>query len=189
MDILNDAIRQGIAPAIIVAIYLIIVKIIDNRKEKAQVKLNSELVNAITNISNFVNTITKNTIEKDKDKCKVAIKDSMNNAAYKLNKFVIDTLINNHIDINKDTILSNIKNITNAEYYNTYSTLSLYEINGIKVSEYLKKEWLEDIERDMIDSIYNSQFTIEDKIMNFSNKINIKFQSWATYIINNTTER
>ena len=97
--------------------------------------------------------------------------------------------MNNLIDIIKDTILSNIKIITSAEYYNTYSTLSLYEINGIKVSEYLKKEWLEDIERDMIDSIYNSQFTIEDKIINFSNKINIKFQSWATYIINNTTER
>ena len=33
MDILQEALTQGIAPAIIIAIYLVIVKIIDNKKE------------------------------------------------------------------------------------------------------------------------------------------------------------
>ena len=41
MDILNNAIQQGIAPAIVVAIYLIITKFIDSRKENAQIKINS----------------------------------------------------------------------------------------------------------------------------------------------------
>ena len=66
MDILNNAIQQGIAPAIVVAIYLIITKFIDSRKENAQIKINSELTKSINTISNFIITITKNIIEKDK---------------------------------------------------------------------------------------------------------------------------
>jgi hypothetical protein len=186
MDILGEALAQGITPAIVVALYLIVVKIIDNKKDKAQAKISSELVKSITNISTFINTITKSTIERDKDKCKAAITDSMNHSAYKLIKFVVDTLINNHIDINKETILANIKNITNAEYYTTYSTLSLYELSGEKVSTHLKKEWIGEVEQAIIASIYNDKLNVEDKILNFSNKINLKFQSYITYVINNS---
>ena len=34
MDVLSEALAQGITPAIVVALYLIIVKIIDNKKDK-----------------------------------------------------------------------------------------------------------------------------------------------------------
>ena len=34
MDLFETAISQGIAPAIVVAIYLIVIKIIDTKKEK-----------------------------------------------------------------------------------------------------------------------------------------------------------
>lgn len=186
MNVLSEALAQGITPAIIVALYLIIVKIIDNKKDKFQAKINSDLVKSITDISTFIRTITKNAVERDKDKCKAAITDSMNHAAYKINKFVIDTLINNHIDINKETILTNIKNVTNAEYYTIYSTLSLYELNGEKVCAYLKKEWIGEVEQAMIASIYNDKLNTEDKILSFSNKINLKFQSYITYVINNS---
>ena len=54
MDILGDALRQGIAPAIVVAIYLIITKIIDSRKENAQIKLSADLPKSINTISNFL---------------------------------------------------------------------------------------------------------------------------------------
>ena len=66
MDILSDALRQGIAPAIVVAIYLIITKIIDNRRESAQIKLSTELTKSINSISDFVIGITKNIISCDK---------------------------------------------------------------------------------------------------------------------------
>lgn len=189
MDVLNEAIKEGIAPAIVVIIYLLIVKIIDNKKNNIQIKLNSELVNSIANISKFINTITKNTVEKDKEKCKIAIEDSFNAACYNLTKFVIETVVNNHIDINKDSIISNIKSIANAEYYNIYSTLNLYEINDVKVSEYLVKDWIADIEKAITDSIYaSSSLSVEDKIFTFSNKIHLRFQSYNNYIINNITK-
>ena len=184
MDILGDALRQGIAPAIVVAIYLIITKIIDNHKEAAQIKLSAELTKSINSISSFILGLTKNIVSRDKEKCKMAIEDSMYSTGMRLVNFMSTTVVNNHITVNKENIISNIKNIVNAEYYTIYSSLSLYVIDDKKVSDYLNKEWITDIENDMIDIIYNNVLNKEDKILTFSNKINIRFQSYITYIIN-----
>lgn len=184
MDVLSEALQQGIAPAIVVAIYLIITKIIDTRKENIQLKLSSELTSSINKISSFVNTLTKDIVDKDKDKCKAAIEDSMYSSGMRLCNFVSSTIINNHIDTNKDNVLSNIQNIVNAEFYSVFSTLSLYIIDGVKISDYLNKDWMTAVEKDMVDIIYNTNLSKEDKILSFSNKINIKFQSYITYIIN-----
>lgn len=184
MELLNEALQQGIAPAIVVAIYLVITKIIDTRKENIQLKLSSDLTKSINKISSFVDSLTKDIVDKDKDKCKAAIEDSMYSSGMRLCNFLSSTVINNHIDTNRDNVLANIHNIVNAEFYNVYSTLSLYMINGFKISDYLDKDWMGDVEKDMIDIIYNGNLTKEDKIISFSNKINIKFQSYITYIIN-----
>lgn len=186
MDILNSAIQQGIAPAIVVAIYLIITKFIDSRKENAQIKINSELTKSINTISNFIITITKNIIEKDKEKCKNAINDSMCAFGMRLINFVSTTIVNNHIDTNRANIIANIHNIVNGEYYTMYSALSVYVINDVRVSDVLEKEWMASIEQDMIDIIYGVNLSKEDRILSFNNKINLKLQSYITYVINNT---
>lgn len=186
MDILNSAIQQGIAPAIVVAIYLIITKFIDSRKENAQIKINSELTKSINTISNFIITITKNIIEKDKEKCKNAINDSMCAFGMRLMNFVSATIVNNHIDTNRANIIANIHNIVNGEYYTMYSALSVYVINDVRVSDVLEKEWMTSIEQDMIDIIYGVNLSKEDRILSFNNKINLKLQSYITYVINNT---
>lgn len=186
MDILNNAIQQGIAPAIVVAIYLIITKFIDSRKENAQIKINSELTKSINTISNFIITITKNIIEKDKEKCKNAINDSMCSFGMRLMNFVSATIVNNHIDTNRANIIANIHNIVNGEYYTMYSALSVYVINDVRVSDVLEKEWMASIEQDMIDIIYGVNLSKEDRILSFNNKINLKLQSYITYVINNT---
>ena len=186
MDILNSAIQQGIAPAIVVAIYLIITKFIDSRKENAQIKINSELTKSINTISNFIITITKNIIEKDKEKCKNAINDSMCAFGMRLMNFVSATIVNNHIDTNRANIIANIHNIVNGEYYTMYSALSVYVINDVRVSDVLEKEWMTSIEQDMVDIIYGVNLSKEDRILSFNNKINLKLQSYITYVINNT---
>lgn len=184
MELIKEALAQGITPAIIVAIYLIITKIIDNKKENIQLKLSAELTKSINSISAFLTDITKNIIDKDKDKCKAAIEDTMFASAMKLTNFVSTTIINNHIEANKETVLANIHNIINTEFYSVYATLSLYKINGVKASDSLNKEWMDIIEKDMIDVIYNNKLGKEDKILSFSNKINFKFQSYITYMTN-----
>jgi len=184
MELIEEALAQGITPAIVVAIYLIITKIIDNRKENVQLKLNAELTKSINSISSFLTDITKNIIDKDKDKCKAAIEDTMFSSGMRLINFVSTTIINNHVESNKDTVIGNVHNIVNAEFYSVYATLSLYKINGVKASDALNKDWMEIIEKDILDVIYNSKLEKEDKILSFTNKINLKFQSYVTHMTN-----
>lgn len=184
MELIEEALAQGITPAIVVAIYLIITKIIDNRKENVQIKLSTELTKSINAISSFLTDITKNIIEKDKDKCKAAIEDTMFSSAMRLINFVSTTIINNHIEANKENVIANIHNIVNTEFYSVYATLSLYKINGVKASDALNKDWMEIIEEDMFDIVYNSSLSKEDKILTFTNKINLKFQSYVTHMTN-----
>lgn len=184
MELIEEALTQGITPAIVVAIYLIITKIIDNRKENVQIKLSTELTKSINAISSFLTDITKNIIEKDKDKCKAAIEDTMFSSAMRLINFVSTTIINNHIEANKENVIANIHNIVNTEFYSVYATLSLYKINGVKASDALNKDWMEIIEKDMFDIVYNSSLSKEDKILTFINKINLKFQSYVTHMTN-----
>ena len=184
MELIEEALAQGITPAIVVAIYLIITKIIDNRKENVQIKLSTELTKSINAISSFLTDITKNIIEKDKDKCKAAIEDTMFSSGMRLINFVSTTIINNHIEVNKENVIGNVHNIVNAEFYSVYATLSLYKINGVKASNALNKDWMEIIEKDILDVIYNSKLEKEDKILSFTNKINLKFQSYVTHMTN-----
>lgn len=184
MELIEEALAQGITPAIVVAIYLIITKIIDNRKENVQIKLSTELTKSINAISSFLTDITKNIIEKDKDKCKAAIEDTMFSSGMRLINFVSTTIINNHIEANKENVIANIHNIVNTEFYSVYATLSLYKINGVKASDALNKDWMEIIEKDMFDIIYNGNLGKEDKILSFTNKINLKFQSYVTHMTN-----
>lgn len=185
MELLAEAISEGIAPAIVIAVFLIVNKLIDNKKENIKIKLSSDIINCINNINFFINDITENIINKDKNKCQMAIEDAMFAAGLRLSIFVATTIVNNRIDTNKENILSNIKNIINLEYYSVYSTLSLYKINNKEVSSYLNKEWMNDVEKDIIDIIYNTNLNKEDKILTFINKINLRFQSYVTYINNN----
>ena len=185
MDSILEALQQGIAPAIVVAIYLIITKWMETKKEANTIKLSTELTNSINSIASFLEDITKNIVDKDKEKCKVAINDTLSSSAMRLTTFVATTIVNNHINNNKEGIISNIHNIVNAEYYSTYATLYLYKINSIRCSEFLKKEWIKEIEDDMTSVIYNTTLSKEDRIVSFTNKITFKFQSYGTYISNN----
>lgn len=181
-----EALKGGITPAIVVAIYLVVIKLIDSKKEKLQIKINTDLAVAINKISLFLDQITDDIIEKDKLKCQNAIEDSFYSSAMKLASFIATTIANNHIVNNKETIIANIKNIINNEYYSIYASLSLYTINNIKVSDWLNKEWMVEIEKDMIDIIYNTELSNEAKMVSFANKINFKFQTYVTYITNKT---
>lgn len=184
MDVLNSALEQGLTPAIIVVIYLLIIKFIDAKRDSVQGKLNSELVESITNISKFITTVTETTISKDKDKCKNCVYSTFGSSQFILSKFVVNTLIINHIDVNKEGIIKSINNIANAEYYSIYADLNLYEINGTKVSERMNVTWIKEITDLLIDVIFKDGLDNEEKINAFNTRIDIKFQQYISYIIN-----
>lgn len=192
-EIIESALNQGLSSLITISIFLLLYKWLDNKKKTESEKFVSsisstldEVSKSLLQVSTFITDITKNIIDKDKDKCKTAIEDSMLASVMRLTMFVTNTVINNHIHTNKDNILANIHNIVNAEFYTVFSSLSLYKINGVKVSDNMKKDWMPSVEKSIIEIIFDDNLSKEDKISSFNNKINLKFQSYITYITNNT---
>lgn len=192
-EIIESALNQGLSSLITISIFLLLYKWLDNKKKTESEKFVSsisdtldEVSKSLLQVSTFITDITKNIIDKDKDKCKTAIDDAMLASAMRLTMFVTNTVINNHVQTNKDNILANIHNIVNAEFYTVFSNLALYKINGVKVSDNMKKDWMPSVEKSIIEIIFNDNLSKEDKISSFNNKINLKFQSYITYITNNT---
>ena len=192
-EIIESALNQGLSSLITISIFLLLYKCLDNKKKTEIEKFVSfisdtldEVSKSLLQVSTFITDITKNIIDKDKDKCKIAIDDAMLASAMRLTIFVTNTVINNHVQTNKDNILANIHSIVNAEFYTVFSNLSLYKINGVKVGDNMKKDWMPSVEKSIIEIIFNDNLSKEDKISSFNNKINLKFQSYITYITNNT---
>lgn len=192
-EIIESALNQGLSSLITISIFLLLYKWLDNKKKTESEKFVSsisdtldEVSKSLLQVSTFITDITKNIIDKDKDKCKTAIDDAILASAMRLTIFVTNTVINNHVQTNKDNILANIHNIVNAEFYTVFSSLSLYKINGVKVSDNMKKDWMPSVEKSIIEIVFNNNLSKEDKISSFNNKINLKFQSYITYITNNT---
>lgn len=184
MEILLNALEQGVVPALIVVVYLITTDIIKSRKDKNSAKINSETVKAISDINVIVKEIYDKKESENREKAKIAIDNAFNSAAFNLINFVQRTLISNHLDTNKSSVIANIHNAANSEYYNVYQTLSLYEINGRRVSEYIDSQWLKEIETDLVDSIYNETLSREDKMMGYVNKVTLRFRTYVNYVQN-----
>lgn len=186
MEILLSALEQGIAPAIIIAVYLILSDLIKARREKHQVKLNNETVEAILDMKTIVTEIYERREAENREKCKVVIDKAFDSAAFNLINFVQRTLISNHLDSNKTFVLSNIHDAANSEYYEIFQTLSLYSEGGTRISEYLDSQWLKEIETDLTETIYATNLTREDKIMGYVNKVTLRFRTYVNYIQNKT---
>ena len=65
MDLLGNALSEGLLPAIVVAVYLIIIRIIDNKRDEQQIKITNQLVDSINKISKFLDHVTDSIIDKD----------------------------------------------------------------------------------------------------------------------------
>ena len=185
MEQLIDTLRLGIAPSIILALFLIINKLIDNNKESKQVKITSELNKTMTNINNFIKSITKDVIDKDRDKCEIAARDALNSANLHIVDFVNSTLINNHIIDNKENIISNLNNLVKAEYWTLYRTLSMYTINNVNVSSVIKPQWINETVDIVTKIMYNTKLDTNSKILTAGKRLNSLFNTYITYINNN----
>lgn len=184
MDAVQEALTQGITPAIVVAIYLIITKIIDAKKETAQSQISEKLVNSITTISNFLNNITDSIISKDKERCRIIITLAFNNMSKEIFLFVRDTIITNNIDKRHDYIVQSIGNIINAQYYTVYNQLAIFDIDGHKVSSYCKEQWKDELVSSVIKIIFDNNLDKQTKISEAETKIEAMISSYITYVQN-----
>lgn len=146
MELIQNAFEQGLIPGIVIVIYLIINKIIDNNKR-----------NPLDDIAKLLNIVTRDIIEKDREKSKAVISITMVNAASECAKFVASTIITNNVDNNRDQIEYNARHLVNSVYYDAYSKLNMYRGDEDYLSHYMKEEWKEDIYSDIINIVYNKK--------------------------------
>lgn len=183
MEILLESLKLGIAPSIVVAIYLVLNKIIEARKESKQAKVNINVVESFNKLNNFLDYITKDIIAKESDRRDLAIKNAFDRFENSIVKFSLTTIVNNHIDINKENILDNAKHTILSEFYALQSALALYSPEESNLSTYVKVDWQNEIYKDIIDIIYKEKFTKDQKIYALYNKVNIRVNEYKSIIL------
>ena len=183
MEILLESLKLGVAPSIVVAIYLVLNKVIEARKESKQAKVNINVVESFNKLNNFLDYITKDIIAKESDRRDLAIKNAFDRFENSIVKFSLTTIVNNHIDINKENILDNAKHIVLSEFYALQSALALYSPEESNLSTYIKLDWQDEIYKDIIDIIYKEKFTKDQKIYALYNKVNIRVNEYKSIIL------
>lgn len=173
MELIQNAFEQGLVPGIVIVVYLIINKIIDNNKK-----------NPLDDIAKLLNIVTRDIIEKDREKSKAVISITMVNATSECAKFVASTIITNNVDNNRDQIEYNARYLVNSVYYDAYYKLNMYRGDEDYLSHYMKEEWKEDIYGDIINIIYNKNLDSNQRILAFNKRIDIRVNDYTAYIIN-----
>ena len=178
MGELLESLRLGITPGIIILIYLIIIKIIDTKKESNAVKINKEITECFRKLNSFLDYITKDILNDAEEKRNYAIKNYFKAFANSNNRHSTSVIIANNIDNNKENIIENIRYIVDSNYYRLYNLMFLYKLCG-----YIKSEWKTEVNEDIVEIIYNNKFSKEEKLYNINNKINIKVDGYISIVM------
>lgn len=184
MDILVTALQQGIAPAIVVAIYLIVIKLIESKKENKQAKLNADVITCVNNMNDFIKYVTKDIIEKEPKRINAMLIDTFDSFSYNLLKFIIYTLINNHIIKNKKSIIESLRKTIDKEYYDAYSAILLYNNSNNNILTSFNKDWVYALETSIIDIIYDKSLSKDQKIYQINNKIKVHVDEFRSKLVN-----
>ena len=117
MDVLLQSLKLGIAPSIVVAIYLLINKILEDKKEAKSAKLSAQVFDSFNKLNNFLDYFTKNIINKEIDKCDLGIRHSFDKLRCTLLDKTVVIVINNNVKLNEKIIKDNLTHLINGEYY------------------------------------------------------------------------
>ena len=161
MGELLESLRLGITPGVIVLIYLIIIKVIDTKKESNAVKINKEVTECFRKLNSFLDYITKDILNDAEEKRDYAIKNSFKTFANSIIRHTTSVVVINNIDNNKENIIENIHYIVESNYYRLYN----FNVFYIKICGYIKPEWKTEISKDVVEIIYNDEFLKKEKII------------------------
>ena len=172
MEIINQAFTQGLIPGLVIAIVYIVEKIISSRKK-----------DPLNDIARLLSIVTKDIIEKDREKSKAVVNVALSYGGSEFIKFVNTTIINNNIDYNREQIEYNARQLVQSVFHDVYTKLNLYKGNNNYLSYYMKDAWKDEIYDDIIKIIYNAHTDKYRRIISFNNRIDIRITSYAAHII------
>jgi len=193
MEILLDALQQGIAPAIIVLIYLLVIRYLEHKKEvkkqeleaeekKKTIRINSDLLDCFNNLNTYLKQITAGIIDKEDDKCDAAIRSSFKAMGQVLAKFAVFTIISNNVKLNKENIIDNINTTVYSEFASVYNELILYSYNNTKLIDAIKDSWKEELISDLKNIIFDDDLDKENKIYTVHNKLNLRINNYISFV-------
>ena len=183
MEILLESLKLGVTPALVVLLYLVFNKIIENKTKSKQVIISNNVVESFTKLNNFLDYFTKNIINKELDKCDLGIRHSFDKLKGRLLEESILIIINNNISINKQNIIDNITHLINGEYYVLTNNVTLYSTHYDNLSQYLSTDWKKELYDDLINVIFNIELNKEQKIYTINNKLNTRINEYKSIIL------
>ena len=183
MEILLESLKLGVTPALVVLLYLVFNKIIENKTKSKQVIITNNVVESFTKLNNFLDYFTKNIINKEFDKCDLGIRHSFDKLKGRLLEESILIIINNNIVINKQNIIDNITHLINGEYYVLTNNVTLYSTHYDNLSQYLSIDWKKELYDDLINVIFNIELNKEQKIYTINNKLNTRINEYKSIIL------
>lgn len=196
-EVINESVKNSSYTSVIISscifiLYITITRLIDYFKSKSKNKPLLEMSKAMQEMAENIvklNSVLDKTLadaeRKELRQCEITIELGFKAFGFRITQECCDIIAHNNIEENKDLIQTNLNKLVSTEYYNLYSKLSVFEINGVNVATRLKEDWIKEIADSIIGIIYDGQNSIV-RITQVNNRINIYINEFSTYINNKT---
>ena len=194
-EIINTAVKDSSYITVIIScgvfiLYTLINKVIELYKAKNRNKPMLEMASAIKQVSENVvklNQVLDKTFQdaeiKEANRITNIITASFNSFKSEIITRVIDIIVHNNIEANKESVKQSIYRTVSTEYYKVYSIFSAYEHDKVNVATKLKEEWIDAVTEEVLQIIYNGQ-DATDRIRQINNKLSIDTEEYSIYINN-----
>lgn len=199
-EIINTAVKDSSYTTVIIScgvfiLYTLINKVIELYKAKDRNKPMLEMASAIKQVSENVvklNQVLDKTFQdaeiKEANRITNIITASFNSFKSEIITRVIDIIVHNNIETDKDSVKQSIYRTVSTEYYKVYSIFSAYEHDKVNVATKLKEEWIDAVTEEVLQIIYNGQ-DATDRIRQINNKLAIDTEEYSIYINNKVFNR
>ena len=194
-EIINTAVKDSSYITVIIScgvfiLYTLINKVIELYKAKDRNKPMLEMASAIKQVSENVvklNQVLDKTFQdaeiKEANRITNIITASFNSFKSEIITRVIDIIVHNNIETDKDSVKQSIYRTVSTEYYKVYSIFSAYEHDKVNVATKLKEEWIDAVTEEVLQIVYNGQ-DATDRIRQINNKLSIDTEEYSIYINN-----
>ena len=199
-EIINTAVKDSSYTTVIIScgvfiLYTLINKVIELYKAKDRNKPMLEMASAIKQVSENVvklNQVLDKTFQdaeiKEANRITNIITASFNSFKSEIITRVIDIIVHNNIETDKDSVKQSIYRTVSTEYYKVYSIFSAYEHDKVNVATKLKEEWIDAVTEEVLQIVYNGQ-DATDRIRQINNKLAIDTEEYSIYINNKVFNR
>ena len=199
-EIINTAVKDSSYITVIIScgvfiLYTLINKVIELYKAKDRNKPMLEMASAIKQVSENVvklNQVLDKTFQdaeiKEANRITNIITASFNSFKSEIITRIIDIIVHNNIEANRESVKQSIYRTVSTEYYKIYSIFSAYEHDKVNVATKLKEEWIDAVTEEVLQIIYNGQ-DATDRIRQINNKLAIDTEEYSIYINNKVFNR